>query len=58
MGVSEACDNCGKHQPHEVSIDLVTDSDKEENAEFSQEPYRIAECVVCEATSKTRMNNA
>jgi len=54
----EACENCGQDQPHEVSIELVVESDKTQNREFSREPYRIAECLQCGTTTRTRMNNA
>jgi hypothetical protein len=57
-GVHESCEHCGQERPHEVSIELRTESSKEENAEFSREPYRVAECAVCGATTQTRMNNA
>jgi hypothetical protein len=56
--IVEACGECGCEQPHDVSIDLLTESDSEENAAFSREPYRVAECQVCGATTKTRMNDA
>lgn len=56
--IVEECDECDRAQPHEVSIDILTESNEEENAEFSREPYRIAECQACGATSTTRMNNA
>jgi hypothetical protein len=57
-GVHETCEHCGQERPHEVSIELKTESSKEENAEFSREPYRVAECTVCSTTNRTRMNNA
>lgn len=57
-GVHEACEQCGQERPHEVSIELRTESSKEENAEFSREPYRVAECTACGTTTQTRMNNA
>lgn len=57
-GIVEQCPECGREQPHEVSIDILTESNDEQNAEFSREPYRVAECKACGATTKTRMNNA
>ncbi|MGB9965526.1 hypothetical protein [Halobacterium sp. CBA1126] len=57
-GVVEQCSECGREQPHEVSIDILTESNDEQNAEFSREPYRVAECRTCGHTTKTRMNNA
>jgi len=52
----EYCDECGKSQPIEVSISILTESPARENAEFSREPYRVVECQVCGETTKTRMN--
>ncbi|NIB99595.1 hypothetical protein [Halobacterium sp. R2-5] len=57
-GIVEQCPDCRREQPHEVSIDILTESDDDQNAEFSREPYRVAECRACGATTKTRMNNA
>lgn len=57
-GMSEECTACGRETPHEVSIQLLTESRKEENAEFSREPYRVSVCRVCGAEETTRMNNA
>ncbi|MXR19696.1 DUF7835 family putative zinc beta-ribbon protein [Halobacterium bonnevillei] len=56
--IVEDCSECGREQPHEVSIDILTESDDQKNAEFSREPYRVSECRACGATTKTRMNNA
>jgi len=55
---SEECDECSRETPHEVSIRLRTESRKEENAEFSREPYRVTTCRVCGMETLTRMNNA
>jgi uncharacterized Zn finger protein len=57
-GIEAECSTCGRVTPHDVSIDILTESGTEENAEFSREPYRISECKTCGTTSKTRMNNA
>ncbi len=56
--MDEECETCRSETPHEVSIKLLTESHKEENAEFSREPYRVATCRVCGAETTTRMNNA
>jgi len=56
--MSEECAECGRETPHEVSIELLTESRKEENAEFSREPYRVSQCRVCGAERSVRMNNA
>ncbi|WP_279530380.1 DUF7835 family putative zinc beta-ribbon protein [Halospeciosus flavus] len=57
-GMTEPCENCGQETAHSVSIELRTESSKSENAEFSREPYRVAECRACGTESATRMNNA
>ena len=56
--VTEDCDRCERSTPHEVAVEILTESRKTENAEFSREPYRVSECRVCGATTKRRMNNA
>jgi hypothetical protein len=56
--MDEPCEECTHETPHEVTITLLTESHKEENAEFSREPYRVATCRVCGAERTTRMNNA
>ncbi|MFT4883121.1 MAG: rRNA maturation protein Nop10 [Natronomonas sp.] len=57
-GMAEKCSECGRETPHEVSIQLLTESRKEENAEFSREPYRVSTCRVCGSEESVRMNNA
>jgi len=56
--ITEECDSCGRATPHEVTVEILTESPDPENAEFSREPYRVSECRVCGATETTRMNNA
>ena len=56
--MSEACSTCERTTPHDVSVQILTESTKEENAAFSREPYRVSECQVCGTTTETRMNNA
>jgi hypothetical protein len=56
--VTEECDACGRPTPHEVAVEILTESSEPENAAFSREPYRVSECTVCGETEKTRMNNA
>ncbi|MFC4550723.1 MULTISPECIES: hypothetical protein [Halorussus] len=56
--VLEACEACGEETPHIVSIEILTESQKRENAAFSREPYRVTECRVCGETTQQRMNNA
>jgi hypothetical protein len=54
----ETCEDCGRLTPHTVSVKILTESGKRQNAEFSREPYRVAECRRCGETSTRRMNNA
>ena len=56
--ITEMCEHCGRVTPHDVSLEILTESSKAENAEFSREPYRVTECRVCGATETRRMNNA
>ncbi|GGL50276.1 DUF7835 family putative zinc beta-ribbon protein [Halocalculus aciditolerans] len=57
-GMTEQCEKCGRETPHEVSVELKTESSKSENAEFSREPYRVSQCRMCGDETSTRMNNA
>ena len=57
-GMAEECSDCGRETPHEVSVQILTESATTENAAFSREPYRVSECQACGATDRTRMNNA
>ncbi|WP_458190643.1 DUF7835 family putative zinc beta-ribbon protein [Haladaptatus sp. NG-WS-4] len=54
---TEQCENCGEKTPHHASVELITESDKDENAAFSREPYRITECSQCGTESRQRVNN-
>jgi ribosomal protein L44E len=56
--LTEYCETCGAHSPHEVSIELKTESTKETNRAFSREPYRVTKCRVCGDERAQRMNNA
>lgn len=56
--VREPCSNCGGETLHDVRVEIRTESQQEENAEFSREPYRVVVCNDCEAERATRMNNA
>ncbi|PSP56137.1 hypothetical protein BRC82_02860 [Halobacteriales archaeon QS_1_67_19] len=58
QAITESCDECDRETPHEVSVQIRTESQKHENAEFSREPYRVTECQVCGETTNQRMNNA
>ena len=56
--MSEHCPECGRDTHHSVDIEIRTEADGAENAEFSREPYRVATCLVCESETARRMNNA
>ena len=56
--MAETCPDCGRETPHEVSVRILTESAKPDNAEFSREPYRVATCRYCGKTTSLRMNNA
>lgn len=56
-GMTEQCDSCDTDTLHQVSVQIMTESQKEENTEFSREPYRVAECQRCGSRSTQRMNN-
>jgi len=57
-GMTEHCDSCETDTLHQVSVQIMTESRKEENSQFSREPYRVAECQRCGSRSTQRMNNA
>ena len=56
--ITEECAECGRPTPHQVAVEILTESSQPENAEFSREPYRVSECTICGTTETTRMNNA
>ena len=56
--MEEPCADCDRETAHRVSVEIRTESQKRENAEFSREPYRVATCLLCGAEETTRMNNA
>ncbi len=57
-GLTEHCAECELDTLHEVSVQLRTESRKEENSQFSREPYRVTECQRCGHRHSQRMNNA
>ncbi|MFB6168258.1 MAG: hypothetical protein ABEJ43_05360 [Haloferacaceae archaeon] len=57
-GVHERCDCCGGETPHDVRLEIRTESRESENAAFSREPYRVAACRLCGSESTIRMNDA
>ena len=56
--IREACTDCGGETLHDVRVEIRTESEKRENAEFSREPYRVSVCHDCGTETATRMNNA
>jgi hypothetical protein len=56
--VREPCGECERETDHRVRVEIRTESQTAENAEFSREPYRVTTCRECGAESVTRMNNA
>ena len=55
---TELCETCDEETRHEVWIELVTESKKQLNTEFSREPYRVTRCTQCDDQRSKRMNNA
>lgn len=58
QGMTEHCEECGRETSHDVSVQIRTESRKKKNAEFSREPYRVTQCLVCGTEHSQRMNNA
>jgi hypothetical protein len=56
-GLTEYCEPCDGETLHHVSVQMRTESKKEENAEFSREPYRVTECQRCGVRTSQRMND-
>jgi ribosomal protein L37E len=56
--VTEECERCGFSTKHQVTVEILSESQDGDNAQFSREPYRISECQVCGSTKAIRMNNA
>lgn len=56
--VTETCSACDAVTTHRVRVEIRTESQREENAAFSREPYRVAICRGCGCESVTRMNDA
>jgi formate dehydrogenase assembly factor FdhD len=54
----EECRDCHRETPHSVSVELRVESEKQENAVYSREPYRVSTCRVCGTESVIRLNNA
>jgi|AntRauTorcE11898_2_1112593.scaffolds.fasta_scaffold39705_2 hypothetical protein len=57
-GLTEYCEACDSDTLHQVSVQILAESRKPENVEFSREPYRVAECQRCGERDSQRMNNA
>jgi len=56
-GMTEHCEDCEMETLHQVSVQIMTESRSEKNAEYSREPYRVAECQRCGSRQTQRMNN-
>jgi len=56
--VMEFCPRCDNETPHNVEIELRSETTTGENAAYSREPYRVSECDTCGDVSATRMNDA
>lgn len=56
--VQENCADCDGETLHDVRVEIRTESEDQENSEFSREPYRVSVCRTCDAETATRMNNA
>lgn len=54
----EPCESCARETPHEIRIEIRTESSEPENAAFSREPYRVSTFQVCGEEMSVRMNNA
>jgi len=57
-GMTEHCDQCQRETPHDVSVQILTESSEPTNSEYSREPYRVSECRICGDETVLRMNNA
>ncbi|PSQ40088.1 hypothetical protein BRD13_00615 [Halobacteriales archaeon SW_5_70_135] len=57
-GLTEYCDGCETDTLRQVSVQVRTESTKTENAQFSREPYRVAECQRCGVRTSQRTNDA
>ena len=57
-GMAEHCEHCGRDTPHDVTVQIMTESSRPQNAEYSREPYRVSECRICGEQTALRMNNA
>lgn len=53
----EQCENCTTKTQHRVTVELITESDDAENAEYSREPYRVTKCTQCGSELQQRMND-
>jgi len=57
-GMTEPCEECGTDTLHEVTVQLVTEAEGSDRAQYSREPYRVRECQRCGTRDSKRMNNA
>lgn len=57
-GTFETCNECSANTPHEVTIEIRSESTNPKHAGPSREPYRVATCRHCGDETVLRMNNA
>ena len=55
--MAERCDVCEANRDHEISIELMTESPRQETSVYGREPYRVATCLDCGTTTQMRMNH-
>jgi len=45
--IDEPCETCRHETPHEVAIELRSESRTNENTQYARQPYRISLCTRC-----------
>ena len=56
--LTEFCQTCDRETRHAVRIELRVENADADQPKCSREPYRVSECVVCDAVDTCRMNDA
>ncbi|WP_336037746.1 hypothetical protein [Halobacterium yunchengense] len=56
--LTEFCEDCDRETRHAVEIQLRVENAEASQPKCSREPYRVSECLHCEATDAVRMNDA
>jgi hypothetical protein len=57
-GLTEHCERCERETLHQVSVQIMAENDTGQNAEYSREPLRVAECQRCGGREIQRMNDS